>query len=583
MTLSYDKILRRAALCMLMLLMTGACSRRGPVLTFREADDPTADTLADWSGVASGLHAAWGTTDKRYARSVVPCAAESECRLTAWRGERVSAQLVLWSVDSVGGVECRIGKFRSDGACLPAGIAQARFVRYVLTDTFGPGCGHRKDGDFPVSLAADMLDTLGRFDMDARTARPVWLTVSVPDDAPAGVYRSCVEVMGCGVKSLELPLELRVQERRLPRPAEWSYHLDLWQHPAAAARVMGLALWSDAHFDALRPLVRMLADAGQKVVTATLNKDPWNHQCFDAYEDMIRWTKRADGTWVYDYSLFDRWVGLCAGEGIDRQINCYSMLPWNNMLHYKDAVTGEFVDVKADPGTPAFREMWGPFLPAFVGHLREKGWLGITNIAMDERSPEVMAAATALLKEVAPELGIALADNHKIFKQYPYIKDMCASIFGPIEQTDIVQRRSKGLTTTFYVCCSSGFPNTYTSSAPAEATYLSWYAAAEDYDGFLRWAYNSWVEDPIRDSRFRKWAAGDTYLVYPEGRSSIRFERLVEGIQDWEKIRLLKTEFSGDDAKLQTLHDLLEPFRSSVAFDGWEQTLRNARATLNTL
>lgn len=91
--------------------------------------------------------------------------------------------------------------------------------------------------------------------MDACTARPVWLTVSVPDDAPAGVYRSCVEVTGDGVKSLKLPFELRVQERRLPRPAEWSYHLDLWQHPAAAARVMGLALWSDAHFDALRPLV----------------------------------------------------------------------------------------------------------------------------------------------------------------------------------------------------------------------------------------------------------------------------------------------------------------------------------------
>lgn len=329
--------------------------------------------------------------------------------------------------------------------------------------------------------------------------------------------------------------------------------------------------------------MRQLADAGQKVITATLNKDPWNNQCYDAYADMIVWTRLADGTWEYDFTVFDRWVRFMLDLGVGKYVNCYSMLPWNNMLHYKDAVTGEFVDVKADPGTPAFREMWGPFLPAFVGHLREKGWLGITNIAMDERSPEVMAAATALLKEVAPELGIALADNHKIFKQYPYIKDMCASIFGPIEQTDIVQRRSKGLTTTFYVCCSSGFPNTYTSSAPAEATYLSWYAAAEDYDGFLRWAYNSWVEDPIRDSRFRKWAAGDTYLVYPEGRSSIRFERLVEGIQDWEKIRLLKTEFSGDDAKLQTLHDLLEPFRSPVAFDGWEQTLRNARATLNTL
>ena len=137
--------------------------------------------------------------------------------------------------------------------------------------------------------------------------------------------------------------------------------------------------------------------------------------------------------------------------------------------------------------------------------------------------------------------------------------------------------------TTYYVCCSHRYPNMFTFSDRAEATVAAWYAVANGYDGFLRWAYNSWVEDPIRDSRFRKWAAGDTYLVYPEGRSSIRFERLVEGIQDWEKIRLLKTEFSGDDAKLQTLHDLLEPFRSSVAFDGWEQTLRNARATLNTL
>ena len=137
--------------------------------------------------------------------------------------------------------------------------------------------------------------------------------------------------------------------------------------------------------------------------------------------------------------------------------------------------------------------------------------------------------------------------------------------------------------TTYYVCCSHRYPNMFTFSDPAEATVAAWYAVANGYDGFLRWAYNSWVEDPIRDSRFRKWVAGDTYLVYPEGRSSIRFERLVEGIQDWEKIRLLKTEFSGDDAKLQTLHDLLEPFRSSVAFDGWEQTLRNARATLNTL
>ena len=35
-------------------------------------------------------------------------------------------------------------------------------------------------------------------------------------------------------------------------------------------------------FERMRPTMRQLADAGQKVITATLNKDPWNNQCYDA-------------------------------------------------------------------------------------------------------------------------------------------------------------------------------------------------------------------------------------------------------------------------------------------------------------
>ena len=47
------------------------------------------------------------------------------------------------------------------------------------------------------------------------------------------------------------------------------------------------------------------------------------------------------------------------------------------------------------------------------------------------------------------------------------------------------------------------------------------------------------------DSRFRSWPAGDTYLVYPDARSSIRFERIREGIQDFEKIRIIKARMEG--------------------------------------
>ncbi|HCC71178.1 MAG TPA: hypothetical protein DEQ09_08520, partial [Bacteroidales bacterium] len=58
------------------------------------------------------------------------------------------------------------------------------------------------------------------------------------------------------------------------------------------------------------------------------------------------------------------------------------------------------------------------------------------------------------------------------------------------------------------------------------------------------WAYNSWPEKPVYDSRFISWPSGDTYFVYPGARSSIRFEKLIEGIQDYEKIRILRYELS---------------------------------------
>ncbi|MCI6769191.1 MAG: DUF4091 domain-containing protein, partial [Bacteroidales bacterium] len=42
----------------------------------------------------------------------------------------------------------------------------------------------------------------------------------------------------------------------------------------------------------------------------------------------------------------------------------------------------------------------------------------------------------------------------------------------------------------------------------------------------LRWAWNSWPEDPVNDSRFGKFPSGDTYFGYPGGRVSIRYEMM---------------------------------------------------------
>ena len=429
-------------------------------------------------------------------------------------------------------------------------------------------------------LVPDMLDSLSSIYMAARTARPVWVSINVPQDAKPGLYKTNVEIT-CHRDKVILPLELEVVNHTLPAPEKWTYHLDLWQHPSAVARTYGLELWSEAHFKAMKPLMKRLADAGQKVVTATLNKDPWNHQCFDAYEPMIIWTKHKDGTWSYDYKIFDKWVDFMLDLGINREINCYSMVPWNCELEYMDEAEGRVITVKAEPGTEIFTKIWTPFLIDFKKHLAQKGWLEIANIAMDERSPEAMQAASELLMSCAPEMGFALADNHRSYKKFTMMRDVCVAIHhSVVSQEDIDMRRAQGFYTTFYICCNPSFPNTFTTSAPYESELLGWYNLAHDYDGMLRWAYNSWAADPEYDSRFGKWMSGDTYLVYPFNRSSVRFEKLIDGIEVAEKVRLLRSE-GVDVSEVETVLEMIRAAEITDYEQPWHQIVLEARLALD--
>lgn len=559
--------------------------------TYAEALDPAPDTLANWNDVKAGLHASIGSIDSRYEKSSIPdLAPKNEWSGFAWRNEVISAQLVLWNNESAGIVECQFADFKStDGNTLPAEIAQARYVRYVLTDEFGPGCGYRKPEDFIARISPDALDPLPAFEMEAQSTRPVWLTFDIPADAAPGTYTSTMQLKLNGKKHSQFTFTIEISDRLLPEASEWKFHLDLWQNPYAVARVHKVELWSEAHWDLLKPLMKMLADAGQKVITATLNNRPWGGQTEDAFGSMIAWNKQADGSWTYDYTIFDQWVQFMMDLGIDKQISCYSMVPWGSELYYYDVASGEEVKMVAKAGTKEFEEVWIPFLKDFLNHLEQKGWKDITCMSMDERSPAEMSATMKLLKEQAPELGVGFADNHRNYQKFPdQLTDLSIAFGAEIEPEIRKYRKDRGYISTWYVCCTDKFPNVFTFSEPAEATFIGWYTLAADFDGFLRWAYNSWVKDPLLDSRFRAWPAGDTYIVYPDARSSIRFERLREGIQDAEKIRLLREEFLDDSSaeskeKLRRLNELVARFNVTQKPAHFNELMNEGKQTLKDL
>ena len=520
-----------------------------------EPADPETYDLSVWKTIQPGIHSGFGSVDVAYSKSIPPGGTIPESiTLHGWKGERVNGMLLIWSAGSKEKISIKVSGFRSDHGEINEKRTSVSVVRYVLTDEF-PGGNDRSDkGKFPVHLKPDLLSKSNSFILDTPGTRPVWISVDIPADAPAGIYKGTISRQSAsGI--VNHPITLEVQDRLLPPPSAWSFHLDLWQNPFAVARYHGVELWSKEHLELLKPLLKKLADAGQKCITATLIDKPWgdgagNGPSFDPYGSMISWTRKRNGIWEYDYSAFDQYVSLAMECGINKQINCYSMVPISNKFTWFDEETSKNTVKELFPGTAEYENIWRNFLVDFKAHLKKKGWLNKTAIALDEREQDEMKKMFRFLKETAPEFKIAMAGF--------YYEDINPSIYdfssnwrhtGKISGDVLESRKKSGLKTTYYVACMIPKPNNFTFSPPSESCYEGWFASAMGFDGFLRWAYNSWTENPTIDSRYTRWPSGDTYLVYPDALSSIRFERLREGIQDYEKIRILRKELTENTSK----------------------------------
>jgi len=538
------------------------------IIGFPEPDDPNPVPVETWNKTTQGLQGSFGSIDERYNRSTPPKISISKTwEGTAWRGERTNAQLVLWASEDVQNV--KITSTRLEGIedhKIDSSNVNIQLVRYVLTDEFLTGCGHRSPDTIPSYLVADPLENTTSFNLLANTTRPVWISIDVPANTAPDQYKGTILITTSEETKLEFEINLEVQDWVLPPPSEWAFHLDLWQNPFAVARYHNVEPWSQEHWDQLKPLLTMLAEAGQKCITTSIVHKPWGGQTYDFFESMINWIKNSGGGWDYDYSVFDQYVKFAHDCGITEQINCYSMVPWGNNFRYFDEDSAGYVTIQAKPGSEDYEELWKPFLYDFRAHLKEMGWLNKTTIALDERGLEDMKKMISFLKETTSEFKITMA-GHYFEEINPELYDFSYNWFhiGANSPQKALKRRENGKITTFYVACGVPRPNNFTFSPPAEQAFLGWFSAAMGFDGFLRWAYNSWVKDPLMDSRFIKWPAGDTYQVYPGPRSSIRFERLRDGIQDYEKIRILRKEFLQTDsengkANLKKLNDFLQSF-----------------------
>lgn len=532
--------------------------------------------------VAEDLQVSWVSTNTHVDKFSLPSSyrASKQQTLTGWRGERLHAKLLFWSSQEEGELSFNIAE--------PEGQqwvdrTTTGFMRYVMTDELNKdgkgGCGYRPDKTaYDSSLVADRIQPMESIPYEPKTVRPVWITFDIPRDAAPGVYKGSVAVKTSKSQPRTLSYTIRVVNRVLPEAGEQKFHLDLWQNPFAVAREVKVPLWSQAHFDAMRPLMQRLAKAGQRGITVPITHKPWNGQTYDYFENMITEIRRIDGTWEYDFTLLDRWVEFMMSCGVGPYIYCYSVIPWELTFRYYDQATNSMTDRKLNVDDPDFDDYWVSKLSAFAAHLKSKGWFERTIIAMDERPVASMNAALRVIRKADPNFKISLAGiYHEELNQE--IFDYSIGYHDQYPAGVIDARRSEGKITTFYTCCTEAWPNTFTFSQPLEATSFALIAEERGLDGYLRWAYNSWVESPCKDSRFTTWAGGDTYIVYPQNCSSARFEKMIEGIQLFEKIQILKKE----DRHARAIRKLLQPFAyNRISIDGLPKDIKKINDYLNS-
>lgn len=539
-----------------------------PLTHYTELANPTPTDKASWKGF-SGTHCAWGNTYTRYMKEINPHLSQTKLNICGWKGERVAAQLVVSSAINLDSVSIETTPFihSSGKKSIPAEHILKGFVRYVITDELNKHkegtCGSRPDLSlFDSTLVADPIDHLTTsLPIKAKTSQGYWIRVWIPEDALNGNYSSDVVIKNNQEVIGKLKLTIQVQKRTLPKPSQWTFHLDLWQNPFAVARYHQVPLWSEGHFKILKTELQPYVDAGGKVITVPIMHHPWGGQTYDPYETMITWIKKIDGSWLFDYTIFDTWVEFMMNMGVKKEIGCYSMIPWKLSFQYFDQATNSLKELKTKPGEQAYHDLWLSMLKDFAAHLKSKGWFDITHIAMDERPMPDMLEAFKIIRKADPDFKVSLAGSlHEELSDD--LNDYCIAIAEKYSADMKKRRKEEGKITTYYTCCAESRPNTYTFSNPAEGAWIAWYAAKENLDGYLRWALNSWTIEPLLDSRFYTWGAGDTYLLYPGGRTCLRFENLVAGIQAYEKVKILKAELQAQDktVTLRKLEKVLESF-----------------------
>lgn len=419
--------------------------------------------------------------------------------------------------------------------------------------------------------------------LDPMSMQAAWLSVSSSPQARAGTYtiQASLESQGQTLDSWSWQVE--VQDLELP---ELDTQMELWMYPYSAnryysgksseeyfgTRVQDLynIHLDPAYDDALGAQLDLYREIGGDAITVTVVEDAWNHQCHDPYPSMVKWNRKADGTFTFDYTDLDKWVQMNLDHGIDGQIKSFSMSCWGNRITYFDEASGTIKTESPATGSERWVELWSTFMQDYADHMTEKGWFDKTYMAMDERPLSEVEPVLDLVESIENSEGKSMKTAIAVYQWdiesvMDRIDDLSLSISmaGDARTRPLFEKRAaEGKLSTLYTCGAQNSAMLNQPGESADSLLRAWKCRAQ---GLLRWALDSFNADPLTSSVHTRFVPGDLYLFYPSAvdgdripQSSPRYEKLMEGNRMVQKLKVLQENYP-------FLSDVLEEARSTLS------------------
>lgn len=382
--------------------------------------------------------------------------------------------------------------------------------------------------------------------------QPVWITVKVPDDAPAGEYKGFVRIYGDGPRPLNVPVGLRVRDFAIPHKI--SLRSSFWMFRDQINRFYGL---DEVKLDDYFKWIDMALEHRVCPIDVTEGR------CGQLMDVLVPENgSQTEGTPnpSPDFAAWDRYIDRMVAGGA-------STIHLGPSHHFG----AWFSDAANKPASPAQVQRVIEGVKLLRDHYKAKGVFDLHYLQLrDETSaPESL--------NVYREVGKAVTDVKLLLtapsaEAKPLLDIPCPLTPGydPGWQAEV---KRKGGEYWWYVCVAPGDPyaNLFLFQTIPQHRAIFWQTWSHNVDGLLYWGMNFWRwydPSPATGAKPKSWAGGftglnqrvpskgapnfcplpgapgDGFSMYPgpspsQPLSSIRLEAIRDGEEDYEYFLIL--------------------------------------------